>query len=177
MRLTSWSISIRCFKYSIPISCCYYRNYLVFYFFCMVEPIKIFFFKSSPEDIFIDSRKKRRRWVGVGEEERETSMWEKHWSVASHTHPDWESNPHPGMCPDWESNLWPFSLWDNTATHPATLARANQDFYSGLTYCKAIHWSLQASCLASLLPGREDNGRLWLSCRKPPTTPFWDSSD
>ena len=38
--------------------------------------------------------------------EREISMWEKHWSVASCTSPDWGSNPQPFGAQDDAPTSW-----------------------------------------------------------------------
>ena len=43
----------------------------------------------------------------------ETSMWEKHQSVASCTWPDHDQTCNPGMCPDRELNRRPCALWDD----------------------------------------------------------------
>ena len=60
-----------------------------------------FFFKSSPENMFIDFRERGRG------KERNTDVKEKHWSVASCIHPDWGPNPqHSGV-------------WDDTPNNPA----------------------------------------------------------
>lgn len=44
--------------------------------------------------------------------ERETSMCEKHLSVAFHTHPTGDETRSLGMCPDWEQSPPPFGVVD-----------------------------------------------------------------
>ena len=51
------------------------------------------FFKSSPEDMFIDFRE--RGMERQNKNERDINVREKHQSLASYTHLDRESNPQP----------------------------------------------------------------------------------
>ena len=48
------------------------------------------------------------------ERERNFNVREKHWSIASHTHPNQGPTHNPDMYPEWESNWWHFALWDDT---------------------------------------------------------------
>ena len=71
--------------------------------------------------MFIDFRE--REEVRQREGERNISVREKHWSIASLSAPtrDWTHNL--GMCPD-RREPGTFQLWDNDPTNWATLARA-----------------------------------------------------
>ena len=42
--------------------------------------------------------------------ERNISVWEILWSVASHMPSTWDLAHNPGMHPDWELNQQPFGL-------------------------------------------------------------------
>ena len=67
------------------------------------------------------------RGEGGREIERETSICEKHRSVASHTSPNQRLALNQGMCPDWESNQQPFNLPDDT--QPAELHQSGPSFF------------------------------------------------
>ena len=54
-----------------------------------------------------------------GGEERNISVWEIHWSVASHAPPARDLASNPGMCPDRELNQQPFGSHDGAqSTEP-----------------------------------------------------------
>ena len=84
------------------------------------KPSKLFFL-SSPKDMLIDFREKRRE--GERDRERNISVREKCRLVASYSAP-MDQTRHQGTCPDWELNLQPLSVRDNAPTTWATLARA-----------------------------------------------------
>ena len=90
----------------------------------------IFYFSASPEDMFTDFREEGGR---KRERERNINVREKHWSVT------WDQTHNLGMCPDQKLNPWPFSLWNNTPTNWATLARAWDLFIFWLTL-KLVSW-------------------------------------
>ena len=75
--------------------------------------------------MFIDFRERKgereREKEGEREREREKHLSEKCRLVASHTIPDWESNPQLNVCAltgNWTLNL--FGVWDDAPTNWAT---------------------------------------------------------
>ena len=73
--------------------------------------LKKFFFKSSPEDMFIDFREKRS--------DSETLLWER--NISSLPPVLGPTGDHTlGMCPGWESHPQPFGVWNNAPTNWAT---------------------------------------------------------
>ena len=58
------------------------------------------------------------------ERERETSMWQKHWSVVSWVCLDRGPNPYLRHVPYQEWNPWTLGLWDDSLTNCTTLDRA-----------------------------------------------------
>ena len=77
-----------------------------------------FYFKSLPEDMFIDFRQRGRGWGGrERERERETG---KHWNI-DRLPPVWaltgDQTHNLGMCPDRGSNPQVFGVRDNASTN------------------------------------------------------------
>ena len=86
------------------------------------SPSGIFFFLSSPKDMFTDFRERGR--------ERETLMWERNISQLPPIHtPTRNGTRNLGMCPDQEWNPQPFGIWDNAQTSWATQPGLNFEFY------------------------------------------------
>ena len=61
--------------------------------------------------------------------ERNIDVKEKHQSVASCMHPDWDQTRNLDMCPDRESKPQPFGLGNDAPTNWATPARAAVSFF------------------------------------------------
>ena len=78
--------------------------------------------------MFIDLKEKGGGGEKERERERERERWEKHWLVASHTHPNQGSTLSIGMCPDQGLNLQPFGVQDDTPTNWAIWPRREPIF-------------------------------------------------
>ena len=92
------------------------------------DAFRSFFFQPWPEDMFTDSRER-----GM-EREREESMWEKHWLVASHTRPIWGLNLQPTYVPWPEIEL--ATLW---CTNDAPTSWANWPGHFSILF-KLLSW-------------------------------------
>ena len=90
--------------------------------------------------MFIDFRERGR------ERERERQnidVKEKHWLVASCTHPDQESNLgyNLGLCPNLGLNPQPFGVWNKAPTNWALGQGSNNLVFNDYAYCLKL-WVL-----------------------------------
>ena len=78
--------------------------------------------------------------------ERNTNMWEKHWSVASCKHPE-DQTCNPGKCPDGELNLRTFTLREDT--QPAEPHCSGEGKLTHIFMCHLHMWSLYIGSIPS----------------------------